>query len=522
MIPHWVSQQGALNAAGFYAPLKSYLTLIQGVGLPTFTRATTAVVVDQDGVQRTVLSGEARFTGARRVQNTVGVNSENNTVATLLTSANATVAATTVSLNSANASYWYIGSNKSFAVGATVVTRVVLISPTNITVCVRAAGAAAALVGANTTVNVNLVAGIPAVVSVSGTVQTSAQIVGVGIENRAAVGATNTGTFTITATQWQIEDTTSQTNQNPAEYVSNGVLAAPYHGAGVDGVQYFEYLNGNTVSSNVVTAGFGAPIADATLKGYVREPTVTNSFLNSGAPVTQTISLGVGTFTTWLTGTGSVTTSAGTATATGYGAATSAAPNTIVVTVAGTVVFTVAGTVTFTQVENNPFSTSPIATAGTAVTRNTDVLTYSSTGNALASIGTMYAETFPINVANLLGIVSVDAGSTTNMAAMFINTNAALRQQVLSGGVTQADIQVSTLTVNAINKCAAYWNTNAFNAVAKGVLGTAVTTGTPPASVTEIRIGAYGDGTLPMAGNIRNVRIWQTQLPNSVLQAITT
>jgi len=51
-----------------------------------------------------------------------------------------------------------------------------------------------------------------------------------------------------------------QTNQNPSEYVSVSVLSAPFHGAGVDGVKYFSYLNGNTVASNVVTEAQGAAI----------------------------------------------------------------------------------------------------------------------------------------------------------------------------------------------------------------------------------------------------------------------
>ena len=47
----------------------------------------------------------------------------------------------------------------------------------------------------------------------------------------------------------QQEDVTGQSNQNPSEYVSVGVLSAPFHGAGVDGVKYFSTLNGNTVAS---------------------------------------------------------------------------------------------------------------------------------------------------------------------------------------------------------------------------------------------------------------------------------
>jgi hypothetical protein len=61
----------------------------------------------------------------------------------------------------------------------------------------------------------------------------------------------------------QAENVTGQSNQNPSEYVSVGVLSAPFHGAGVDGVKYFTTLNGNTVASNVVTEATGAAITPA-------------------------------------------------------------------------------------------------------------------------------------------------------------------------------------------------------------------------------------------------------------------
>jgi hypothetical protein len=40
---------------------------------------------------------------------------------------------------------------------------------------------------------------------------------------------------------WQFTDTTRLINPNPDEYVSAGVLSAPYHGAGVDRVKYVNY-----------------------------------------------------------------------------------------------------------------------------------------------------------------------------------------------------------------------------------------------------------------------------------------
>src|SRR5688500_10326641 len=52
----------------FFAPLTHSLIPLRG-GTPTFTRATVAYVQDHEGILRAVKSGEARFTGARRVEN---------------------------------------------------------------------------------------------------------------------------------------------------------------------------------------------------------------------------------------------------------------------------------------------------------------------------------------------------------------------------------------------------------------------------------------------------------------------
>ena len=65
---------------------------------------------------------------------------------------------------------------------------------------------------------------------------------------------------TIRVAGFQIEDITGQSILAPAEYVSVNVLnAVPYHGAGVDGVKYFD------------TTLTGAKIPEATLKGFLNE-----------------------------------------------------------------------------------------------------------------------------------------------------------------------------------------------------------------------------------------------------------
>jgi len=82
------------------------------------------------------------------------------------------------------------------------------------------------------------------------------------------------GSFDIAGMQWEV--VTGKSNQNPSEYVSVGILSAPYHGANVDGVKYFPYANGNTVVSNVVTDAQGAAFDNADLLGYLGEEGSTN------------------------------------------------------------------------------------------------------------------------------------------------------------------------------------------------------------------------------------------------------
>lgn len=62
--PSWVPQEPQ-----FYAPLRTSIFNTYGKGLTTYSRASVATVFDHEGIMRDVLSGEARFQGARRVEN---------------------------------------------------------------------------------------------------------------------------------------------------------------------------------------------------------------------------------------------------------------------------------------------------------------------------------------------------------------------------------------------------------------------------------------------------------------------
>lgn len=188
----------------------------------TFTRASSATVADHEGVIRTVPSGCARFEGGRFVRN-------------LFTN-------TTTSLASGSAT-----TAVSVGVGTYIFS--------------MGAGSGTA--------------------TFSGTATGSSGTLNADGSSRTATTLTITaaGTIVVTASvaalaTIQLENATGRADTTaPSEYVSVGVESAPYHGAGVDGVQFFATENGNSVASNIVTEGTGAAILGIAL---LMEPAATN------------------------------------------------------------------------------------------------------------------------------------------------------------------------------------------------------------------------------------------------------
>lgn len=230
----------------FYASLVRSIVPEYGRGgnvTPTYTRATTATQHDFEGRIIPVASGQARTEGARVVTNAIA-NASSASLAVAATDT-ITVAADTV---------WV------FSMGP----------------------------GSGT-------------VTFTGTATGSSGTLTADASNRTAKTLTITGAGTIIMTasvapvvDYQIENVTGQTNQNPSEYVSKGVLSSPYHGLGADGAKAFTYLNGNTVSDGVVTEATGPAISSSTSK-WVELDGVTGTYVSTpdsaAASVTGDITL---------------------------------------------------------------------------------------------------------------------------------------------------------------------------------------------------------------------------------------
>lgn len=281
-------------------------TLIPEVGpLPYWSTNSGATanptVVDRIGVLRYCYVNEARFTGARRVENLIKFT---NTLTNAAWVANGTATVAEISTNAALVGpdgvvcYEITGNGTSNSLyhqltlnGAGTGTGVLRAVPHTFSVYLRAGTVSTAVISLYVS---------------GGAVAATATVTLNSTWQRFAITGTPDGTSTyrvliapgssgtINAKQAQLEDMAGETldassNVPPSEYVSRDVIVYPtqsigyFHGAMVDGVKYFPYERGNTLNNTtkLVTEASGAAIAGSTLRGVLCEPQIVNRATNS-------------------------------------------------------------------------------------------------------------------------------------------------------------------------------------------------------------------------------------------------
>jgi len=267
-----------------YLPLKNTLVPTRGASTPTFTRATVAWDFDSEGkLNLNIPSGCPRFTGARLVRNRVVGSSEDFTNASW-TKSRATVVGNKL-LDSVDAGTHRIYQGNGIPTGTWVLYAELKASELTqaslgVTNNVETGFGRFIFDLVNGTVGSNIGAysgsasmtpldngyfGCQVIVTVPSTEDSSALHI-----NTAKSGLVNyigTGTDGVLIRKAQAELVSGQADQTTSEYVSVGVLSAPYHGAGVDGCKWFS-TNKN-----------GSAIPAATLKKYLAEPSRVNNCL---------------------------------------------------------------------------------------------------------------------------------------------------------------------------------------------------------------------------------------------------
>lgn len=554
---------------------------------PTFsiTRATASTTEDFEGLVKPILSGEARFRKLRRVEN-LAMQSENGQGWDSAGTTPPTLAQGVTHLATTCASVTFSSASAVGFAGSRIQRN--SITTTAIT--------------AGRTDNLNEYISISRALTGAESIETywtgsegmggfvinasnSAQFVGKFLRVSRTKNWTVTGgvypvisleggvgsDVTVYITRVQAENVTGQANQNPGEYISTGVLASPFHGAGVDGVKYFNTANGNTVASNVVTEATGASLTltgavgidpygaatnvvlhnrDLTNAAWVKGATATvakdqtgadglpngaSSFTGGATFATNTVLQAIvlassarsqEVFVKRLVGTGTIemTTDGGTTwvviTTTASYTKLRIPVQTLADPSVGFRITTLNDKIAVDYVTNTSVVNAPVvATTTAAVTVNADVITADGTNVINQTKGTLYVEAVGPVDAGDRALFETDDGTTSEYSQLrSLAGQAGLVIRNAAG--TQVNTGVGTWSAGAVGKVAGRYRLNDSNIAFNGAAGTVDTTCAMP-STTTFRIGYSSAGYEPNT-TIRRIAYSLTGATDAGLTEATT
>jgi len=550
-----------------------------GSSTPTIVRATTAYQTDFEAKLNSVLSGEARFQGARRVRNNIG-----SIDISTWTANTATVTAGQSDPVGGTAAYKVTGSGADSYV---IKPGIALTINAAASVWLRSDDVTAFNIGiGGTDTNFNIT---------STWTRYQASRAGDSGGSMLIGGASKLGSGKSVYIYFpQFESTVGQSNVAASELVDPTVD----YGAGIVGTKYFTTLNGNTVASNVVTEATGAAIragvsgvsANAPVDangplGYLPEGARTNLCLrsqefdnttpwglNGGATVTANTTVAPDGTTTadTLSLTASANDGIGGATSMGASSVQSVTGSVWAKMASGTGAFrfnlAVAGvanhfssdqTVTTTWqrftftvtheaggqmvmvIQNGSdgaardiiiwgaqfeagaaFVSTYIPTTTVAVTRNAEIDAYATSGNINAAAGAIYMEISPNHAPS--GTVFfwgtyVDADNYT--ALLHDATNLIMRKRI-GGANKDATIEL-TFASGTVYKVAGSWGAGGVQVALSGTAGTPDADTAAAQIGTTMQFGADGNSVNQPFAQERNARIYATQPSSAQLAAMT-
>lgn len=178
------------------------------------------------------------------------------------------------------------------------------------------------------------------------------------------------------------------------------------------------------------------------------------------------------------------------------------------------------------QLEAGSFATSYIPTAASSATRNADVATmtganfsswYNQTqGTFVAEADTLYATPTSQYVFSV--------GEVTDASQVYVNINSSSNAigNVAVTGVSQASLTpTGTISSNASFKFAIATMVNSFAAALNGSVTATDTSGAMP-TVDRFTLGNRATGARALNGHIRSISYYNSRLPNTTLQSLST
>ena len=133
----------------------------------------------------------------------------------------------------------------------------------------------------------------------------------------------------------------------------------------------------------------------------------------------------------------------------------------------------------------------------------------------------MYAELSTLASDSAERFVSLSNGSVLNRVSLWYYTATnGLAVAVYSGNVAQFFTTTVLANDTLNNKIAIKYKLNDFSLVINGVVIATDTNGNTPIELNKLSFNK-GDSNLPFYGNIKDVRVYNTALTDSELQALT-
>lgn len=178
------------------------------------------------------------------------------------------------------------------------------------------------------------------------------------------------------------------------------------------------------------------------------------------------------------------------------------------------------------QLELSNFATSVIKTVDAgAVVRAADVATitggnFSAFWNPVEGTLNAVGSSFSATTGLTPRLAAASDGTVSNVVSLArINSTSKPQLAVVTGGVSQADLQPGTAAVNASFSVAGVYKLNDFAAAANGSAVLTDVSGTVP-TVNRLHIGNL-IGAEFLNGRIKSIRYWNTRLTDAQLQSVT-
>jgi len=265
--------------------------------------------------------------------------------------------------------------------------------------------------------------------------------------------------------------------------------------------------------------------------GLLMEPQRTNLFLNSEAPVTQTIAVTNGqAYTVWMHGTGNVAVAGSGAS----GTATHGAPYFFTANATGNVTCTLTAPVTRVQFENGPGPTSYIASGVAAVTRTEDRIYKNYLGSQLnVQQGTYWIEwsaQYAVSVAGITRLVVAGVGSYSSDAntdqiicyAGSPNTYSAITCDGSGAARAQSSLQPLRLP-GSVQRTAAAFDLHRCRIAQDGNIDLNPLVDPNGRPATLLAVSLFGGGNnVPMNGFLRAFKYWPVPMNDDALKECTT